>query len=420
MPISTISKRATAEAGDNSITISEAADMLKKICVTYLEKNKDGKFLIPKNRQRPVFFLGDAGIGKTDIPKQVADDMGLGFVSYSIVQQTRQSICGLPKITAKNYNGDEVLTTEYTASEIVTSVRDEIEKSGRTEGILFIDEANCTSETLAAPMLQLLQNKTLGQCAIPDGWILVLAGNPPEYNKSVKEFDSVTKDRLRIIRVRPDAQSWLKYADDRALNSVVISYISSDNSAIYDFDKESGNILTPRAWEELSLNIDAFERNNFDVTLSLVEQFVAVPSVANSFYDYYVMVKNTITEEEIDLAVQGKASKELITRLKGCRMSIRFMLIACLKKRLHIAADTFSAEDINLMMTNISMFLEKIFGKGAEIEIFMAEILNDNTVVKAAIFSGNNEFGKYIEDVANAEKDIKKRMRRLTAEKKGV
>ena len=48
----------------------------------------------------------------------------------------------------------------------------------KKEGILFIDEINCVSETLAPTMLQLLQNKQFGNHRIPDGWILVAAGNP--------------------------------------------------------------------------------------------------------------------------------------------------------------------------------------------------------------------------------------------------
>ena len=38
-------------------------------------------------------------------------------------------------------------------------------------------------------MLQFLQNKTFGNQKVPCGWIIVAAGNPSEYNKSVRDFD---------------------------------------------------------------------------------------------------------------------------------------------------------------------------------------------------------------------------------------
>mgnify|MGYP002248512828 CR=1 FL=1 len=80
-------------------------------------------------------------------------------------------------------------------SEIIASVYEYMEQTGKKEGILFIDEINCVSETLAPAMLQFLQNKTFGTHKVPQGWIIVAAGNPPAYNKSVREFDIVTLDR---------------------------------------------------------------------------------------------------------------------------------------------------------------------------------------------------------------------------------
>ena len=53
-------------------------------------------------------------------------------------------------------------------------------------------------------MLQFLQYKTFGSHKVPDGWIIVAAGNPPEYNKSVREFDIVTLDRVKKIEVEED------------------------------------------------------------------------------------------------------------------------------------------------------------------------------------------------------------------------
>ena len=63
---------------------------------------------------------------------------------------------------------------------------------------------NCVSETLAPSMLQFLQYKVFGRHQVPEGWVIVTAGNPPEYNKSVREFDVVTLDRLKILEVYSD------------------------------------------------------------------------------------------------------------------------------------------------------------------------------------------------------------------------
>ena len=47
-------------------------------------------------------------------------------------------------------SGKEYDVSEYTMSEIIASVYDTMEESGVREGILFLDEINCVSETLTA------------------------------------------------------------------------------------------------------------------------------------------------------------------------------------------------------------------------------------------------------------------------------
>lgn len=401
----------TAKSSGISVSIAEAAMSLERICRTYLERDKEGGFVIPVNRQRPIMLMGPAGIGKTDIPRQTAEKMGIGYVSYSITHHTRQSALGLPKITEKDYNGEMTLTTEYTASEIVSSVYEMIKTSGRRDGILFIDEVNCASETLSAPLLQLFQNKTLGQSRIPDGWILVMAGNPPEYNKSVKEFDAVTRDRLRIINITPDADAWLVYADRQCLNSAVVSFINSDKSKIYGFDSTAGQIVTPRGWEELSISIDSYARHGFEITTELISQFIGIPAVASEFYDYYKMVCEYITEKDIDAIISGKASDKFIKSMTGCGYNIRYMLISCLKRRLH----KFSSEDrdsANLAMNNIVAFLERAYSSGSETDLFMSGILSDPEIVTMTVTCHNEHFGKYLNEITGDEKAIKSEIKK--------
>lgn len=398
------------------ITIEQAKAQLEAICRTYLDTGSEGNPLIPTNRQRPVMLMGPAGIGKTDIPKQTAEKLGLGYVSYSITHHTRQSALGLPKIMIKNYGGNEVAATEYTASEIVTAVNDEIERTGKPNGILFLDEINCASETLSAPLMQLFQNKTLGQSKIPDGWVIIMAGNPPEYNKSVKEFDAVTRDRIRIINVIPDSKAWLEYAWAKNIHPAIISFVKSDPENIYKFEENENGIVTPRGWEELSITLRAYEAGRFPITVDLIEQFLSVPAIAASFFDYYRMVSEIVSDKEIEMIIDGSISASAKAGLKSSSISIRFMLVECLKRRLHNIAleDAARASDA---LTNVADFIENTYGKSGELEILMGEILSDAVIVKAAIRSGNERFRKYLDDVANAETEIRKKIKKTRKSK---
>ena len=123
--------------------------------------------------------MGPPGIGKTQIMEQAARECGVALVAYTITHHTRQSAVGLPFIRQKHYGDRDVSVTEYTMSEIIASIYEKMEATGLQEGILFIDEINCVSETLAPTMLQFLQCKTFGNQAVPAGWVIVAAGNPP-------------------------------------------------------------------------------------------------------------------------------------------------------------------------------------------------------------------------------------------------
>ena len=95
------------------------------------------------------------GRGKTAVREQIASELGIGLISYSMTHHTRQSAIGLPFISRKSFGGQEYDVTEYTMSEIIASVYELMEETGIKEGILFLDEINCVSETLSPLMLQL-------------------------------------------------------------------------------------------------------------------------------------------------------------------------------------------------------------------------------------------------------------------------
>ena len=181
------------------MNIKEAKEEIANTLRAYHRKDEEGNYCYPLLRQRPILLMGPPGIGKTAIMEQVAQECQVGLVAYTITHHTRQSAIGLPRIEQKIYDGRAVNVTEYTLSEIIASVYECMERTGKREGILFIDEINCVSETLAPTMLQFLQNKAFGSHQVPEGWMIVAAGNPPEYNKSVREFDIVTLDRVRKI-----------------------------------------------------------------------------------------------------------------------------------------------------------------------------------------------------------------------------
>ena len=318
------------------MNISEAKEELIRIVRTYLAKDEEGRYLIPRERQRPVLLMGGPGIGKTAVMRQIAEEMGISLVSYTITHHTRQSAIGLPSISKKIYGGEEHLVTEYTMSEIVASVYDQIARSGISEGILFLDEINCVSETLAPTMLQFLQYKTFGNHRVPDGYVIVTAGNPPEYNRSVREFDIVTLDRVRLLEVKEDFPAWKSYALKQGIHGAVTSYLEIKKDHFYSVkaDLRGKRFATPRGWEDLSDSLKVYEALSLPVEESFTYSFLQDREIAESFTAYYELYRKYREFYRVEDILAGNAPGSAAEKLKEAPFDEKLSLIGLLSDAL--------------------------------------------------------------------------------------
>ena len=271
------------------MNIHDAKNQIKNAVKAYMAKDDYGNNLIPQHKQRPVFLVGPPGIGKTAIMEQIASEFGIGLLSYSMTHHTRQSALGLPMIKQFEYDGEVYDISEYTMSEIIASIYETMKSTGIKNGILFLDEINCVSETLTPIMLQFLQYKVFGRHKVPDGWIVVTAGNPPEYNNSVREFDIATWDRLKRIDIEPEFEAWKEYAYQSGVHSAIISYLELKSKNFYKIETTANgkSFVTARGWDDLSQMIKVYEHKDIEVDRHLISQYIQNELIALDFADYY-------------------------------------------------------------------------------------------------------------------------------------
>lgn len=314
------------------MNIKEAKDEIRNAMTAYFSKNEFGEYEIPVEKQRPVFLMGPPGIGKTAIMEQVAAELGVGLVSYSMTHHTRQSAIGLPFIERKTYGGKEYDVSEYTMSEIIASVYDMMEDTGLKEGILFLDEVNCVSETLAPAMLQFLQYKIFGRHRVPDGWIIVTAGNPPEFNNSVREFDIVTWDRLKRIDIEPDYEVWKEYAYKKSTHPAITTYLDIKKADFYKIETtvDGKSFVTARGWSDLSDMMRLYERNGIEIKERLVSQYIQNAKIAKEFAIYYDLFNKYKSDYQVDKILAGEASEEIKERAKAAKFDERLSLLGLL------------------------------------------------------------------------------------------
>lgn len=335
------------------MNIQQAKEYIKNTAKLYLKKDEFGEYRIPLVRQRPLFLLGAPGIGKTAVVEQVAQELGIACVSYSMTHHTRQSALGLPFITKREYDGVPYSISEYTMSEIIAAVYDTMEAGGIREGILFLDEINCVSETLAPAMLQFLQYKTFGRHRVPQGWVIVTAGNPPEYNRSVREFDVVTYDRLKVMEVEPDYAVWKTYAADRQVHGAVTGYLALKEEHFYrmEMTAKGRGYVTARGWEDLSEILKLYEEEKLPVDETLVSQYLRSTEVVKEFTAYYDLYQKYKSDYQIADILSGKASPQAVEKAKAAAFDERLSLLGMLSDK--VQADMQGAMENAAVLTEL-------------------------------------------------------------------
>ena len=119
---------------------------------------------------------------------------------------------------------------------------------------------------------------------------MVTAGNPPEYNKSVREYDIATWDRLKRIDVEPDYEIWKEYAYKKGIHGAILTFLEIKKNYFYlvETKVDRKSFVTARGWEDLSEMIKLYEYHGLTVDIKLTAQYLQNEKIAKEFADLLV------------------------------------------------------------------------------------------------------------------------------------
>lgn len=305
-------------------TISGAKDAVKSAVRGYLHKDEVGNYMMKERNCLPIYLEGAPGIGKTEIVEQISEELEIGFVRFSLVHHTRNSLLGLPVIQELE-SGDKY--TSYTMSEIIAKVLEQV-GGGKKEGILLLDEFPCMSESIMPAMLAFLQTKNIGLHTLPRGWVIVLCGNPPKYNKSARKFDSAILDRIRKIVIEFDATCFVEYGRKIGLEKHILDYLELHPSHTYRCEEvnHEKELVTCRGWENLSHAYTLYKELEQEINVEFVRQFIKSEEIAGSFMRYEKQCRVGLTFEEMDDILQGKGFEKYRQKITELNYNQQWLL----------------------------------------------------------------------------------------------
>ncbi len=185
---------------------------------------------------RPVFIWGAPGIGKSALVEKFAKDVGMECVSLLGSQLAPEDIIGVPRIR------DEV--SEFLPPKMIAK---------KEPYVLFLDELNACSQEVQKAFYSLIYERRVGEYHLPDGSVVIGAGNRAQDSAIVKTMSSALINRMFHVQLKVDVKQWLDWAYDAGINPWVIDYINARPEHLFSQPSKSEEpFSTPRSWHMLS------------------------------------------------------------------------------------------------------------------------------------------------------------------------
>lgn len=190
-----------------------------------------------------TMLWGSPGIGKSSITHQLAAEWGIKMLDVRLSQLDPVDLRGIPFVN----EGITHWATPYFLPQ---------EKRDGKRGILFLDEINAGAQATQAAAYQLVLDRRLGDYKLPEGWMIVAAGNNEGDRAIVNKMSTALRNRFCHIDVETHPDDFREYGIQKGLAAEVLGFIAFNSKALNMFDNpdERGKkaFATPRGWEFVS------------------------------------------------------------------------------------------------------------------------------------------------------------------------
>jgi hypothetical protein len=209
--------------------------------------------------KRPAMTWSGPGMGKSAITRQVADKVFGPALGYTVENGVLYDAKGRPTTKRPYFIDLRLVLLDPVDLRGLPSLKDGLTHWAYPDflptegkGVLFMDEINAAAPSVQAAAYQLVLDRKLGDYELPDGWVVMAAGNREEDGAVVHRMATPLKNRFEHLTLDVDKDEWCKWALQNNVNPMVIAYIRFRPENLHKFSRTENAFPTPRSWEFVS------------------------------------------------------------------------------------------------------------------------------------------------------------------------
>ncbi|MDH5326327.1 MAG: AAA family ATPase [Gammaproteobacteria bacterium] len=197
----------------------------------------------------PVMLWGPPGVGKSQMVMQVAQRFDVPVIDIRLSQMEPSDLRGIP------------FKVEDRVEWAVPAMLPEVSRHGES-GFLFLDEITSAPPSVSAAAYQLILDRCLGNYEVPQGWVIIAAGNRQGDRGVTYSMPAPLANRFSHFEVETHLDDWVAWAFEHHIDERIIAFLRFRPELLFDFDPAHNPVAfpSPRSWEFAHRALQKFSR----------------------------------------------------------------------------------------------------------------------------------------------------------------
>lgn len=272
----------------------------------------------------PVMLWGPPGVGKSRIVARVAEVHAVALIDIRLSQLEPSDLRGIPF-----RSGESVQWA-------IPAMLPDRKRHGE-RGILFLDEINAAPPSVSAAAYQLVLDRCLGEYRIPDGWVIVAAGNRQGDRGVTYNMPAPLANRFSHYELEVNLDDWVMWAHHNHIDERLIAFLRFKPELLFEFDptRDAMAFPTPRSWEFVHRSLQKFGAGApllLDACAACVGQAAAVELTAfidnlDQLPDIEAIVAGNSQDVPAEVDLQYAVASALVARAVRADAEVRAQVL---------------------------------------------------------------------------------------------